>query len=114
MRVPIVKVLPVKRKLKTNEDGTTEKAIIKLFREKGLKVRIKRNALRVDINKAVNEGYPILISMYEGEHWCLIYGYSLEGVFVLDSALNRLLNEMSWKKFLKVWDERWIAVIKAG
>ncbi len=102
----------IKRRLRTNKDGTDEKAIIKLFRVKGLKVRIKRNASRVDIKKAIEKGYPILISTYSGEHWCVIYGYTLDGVFVLDPALNHFFNEWNWKKFLKVWDKRWIAVIK--
>lgn len=107
-----ISVEQIKRKLKTTEYGTTEKALNQLFREKGLKVRIKWNASRVDIKKAVEGGYPILISMYEGEHWSIIYGYSREGVFVLDPPLSHFLHEWNWKKFVKVWDDRWIAVIK--
>lgn len=102
----------IKRKLKTNEDGTNEKALMKLFKKEDLTVLIKSKASRNDINKAINEDFPILISMNEGIHWSIIYGYTRDGVFVLDPALHHLLNELTWKKFLKVWDVRWIAVIK--
>ena len=104
----------IKRKLKTNKDGTDEKALMNLFKREGLTVSIKWNASLNDIKKAVNEGYPILISMYEGDHWCVMYGYSQNGIFVLDPALKHFFNEWNWKKFLKSWDDRWIAVIKDG
>ena len=102
----------IKKKLGTNEYGTGEKAILNLFRKKGLNVKTKWNATRKDIKKAIDNGFPILITMYEGYHWVIIYGYSKTGVFVLDSALDFISNEWEWQEFLDVWDDRWIAVIK--
>ena len=78
----------IKKKLGTDEYGTDEKAILNLFKKKGLVVKTKWNATRKDIKKAVDKGWPILITMYEGYHWVVIYGYSKTGVFVLDSALR--------------------------
>jgi len=51
--------------------------------------------------------------MYQ-DHWSIIYGYTRTGIFVLDSSLGFIFNEWEWKEFLKVWDDRWIAVVKDG
>lgn len=102
----------IKKKLGTDDYGTDEKAILNLLKKKGLAVKTKWNATRKDIKKAVDKGWPMLITMYEGYHWVIIYGYSKTGVFVLDSALDFISNEWEWQEFLDVWDDRWVAVIK--
>jgi len=102
----------IQKKLRTDEYGTDEKAIFRLLKKNGLTVKTKWNAIRRDIKKAVDKGWPILITMYEGYHWAIIYGYSKTGIFVLDPALDFISNEWDWKEFLDVWDDRWIAVIK--
>jgi ABC-type bacteriocin/lantibiotic exporter with double-glycine peptidase domain len=102
----------IKKKLGTDEYGTDEKVILDLFKKKGLVVKTKYNATRKEIKKAINKGWPLLITMYEGYHWVVIYGYSKTGVFVLDSALDFIFNEWDWQEFLDVWDDRWIAFIK--
>jgi ABC-type bacteriocin/lantibiotic exporter with double-glycine peptidase domain len=102
----------IKKKLGTDEYGTDEKAIFNLFRKKGLVVKTKWNATRKDIKKTVDNGFPILVTLYEGYHWVIIYGYSKTGIFVLDSALDFIFNEWDWSEFLDVWDDKWIAVIK--
>jgi len=45
-------------------------------------------------------------------HWSIIYGYTRTSIFILDPSLGYILNEWNWKEFLKVWDDRWIAVVK--
>lgn len=51
--------------------------------------------------------------MYDN-HWSIIYGYTKTGIFVLDPVLNYILNERNLKEFLKVWDDRWIVIVKDG
>ncbi len=98
------------KQLRTDENGTSEKAIFSLFKKKGLSVYEKWNASRKDIKKAVDNGFPILISMHQ-DHWSIIYGYTKTGIFILDPSLGYIFNEWNWKEFLKVWDDRWIAVV---
>ena len=83
----------MKKELGTDGYGTDEKAIYNLFKKKGLIVKTKWNATRKNIKKAIDKGWPLLITMYEGYHWTIIYGYSKTGVFVLDSALDFIFNE---------------------
>ena len=98
------------KQLKTDEKGTSEKSIFDLLKKNGLTVKENWNASRRDIKKAVDNGSPILISMYK-YHWSIIYGYTRTGIFILDSSLGFILNEWNWKEFLKVWDDRWIAIV---
>lgn len=98
------------KQLKTDENGTSEKSIFGLFRKNGLTVKENWKASRRDIKKAVDNGFPILISMYK-LHWSIIYGYTRMGIFILDPSLGYIFNEWNWKEFLKVWDDRWIAIV---
>ena len=38
-----------------------------------------------------------------GDHWAVVYGYSNDGIFVLDSSRSRFLNQWGYGEFIKRW-----------
>ncbi len=99
------------KELGTNKEGTDTEPILKLFIKNGLNVYVNEKAKLTDIYSAIDNNYPILISVDEGEHWVVIYGYSDENIFVLDPSIKSPFCAWSKKKFRECWDN-WIAVIK--
>jgi len=79
----------VKRALRsTFDDGTDEGEIMRVFRERKLKpVSFKRGSLR-KLDKAIDNGYPILIWWNrEWDHYSVVYGYSKHHIWVLDPVI---------------------------
>ena len=59
----------------------------------------------------VEQGYPALISLDEGGHWAVVYGYSRGHIFVSDSSLRTgLCCRMPVTWFQKQWDGWMMAV----
>ncbi len=103
----------IKESLNTTEtDGTATKQILNYLIRNGLDVQINEKNTISSIQESIGNGYPMLITIDEGDHWVLVYGYSDDGIFVLDSSRSRFLNQWGYGEFIKRWDENWIAVIK--
>ena len=96
----------------TETDGTDTKQILNYLVENGFDVQINEKGAISSIQDAIEKGYPILITVDEGDHWVVVYGYSDDGIFVLDSSRSRFLNQWGYGEFIKRWDENWIAIIK--
>ena len=67
---------------------------------------------RLDTSNAPETENAIVQHIDNGDHWVVVYGYSDDGIFVLDSSRNRFLNQWGYGEFIKRWDENWIAVVK--
>jgi ABC-type bacteriocin/lantibiotic exporter with double-glycine peptidase domain len=103
----------IKESLNTTEpDGTDTKKILNYLLKNKLDVQIYEKATISSIQEAISNGFPMLITIDEGDHWVVVYGYSDDGIYVLDSSRNRFLNQWGYGEFIKRWDENWIAVIK--
>jgi ABC-type bacteriocin/lantibiotic exporter with double-glycine peptidase domain len=103
----------IKESLNTTEtDGTDTKLILNYLVKNGLDVQINGKGAISSIQAAIGNGYPVLITVDDGDHWAVVYGYSNDGIFVLDSSRSRFLNQWGYGEFIKRWDENWIAVIK--
>ncbi len=103
----------IKESLNTNEsDGTDTKQILNYLVDNGLDVHINEKGAISSIQAAIGNGYPVLITVDDGDHWAVVYGYSNDGIFVLDSSRSRFLNQWGYGEFIKRWDENWIAVVK--
>ena len=103
----------IKESLGTTEtDGTGTKQILNYLIRNGLDVQIYEKATISSIQDAIENGYPMLITVDDGDHWVVVYGYSDDGIFVLDSSRKRFLNQWGYGEFIKRWDENWIAVVK--
>ena len=103
----------IKESVNTNEsDGTDTKQILDYLVSNGLDVQVNESGAISSIQAAIGKGYPVLITVDDGDHWAVVYGYSNDGIFVLDSSRSRFLNQWGYGEFIKRWDENWIAVVK--
>ncbi|MDZ7762895.1 MAG: cysteine peptidase family C39 domain-containing protein [Melioribacteraceae bacterium] len=94
------------------EDGIDTNPLLNLIRSNGVKVTVNKNADLDDIKEALIERKPVLISIDEGEHWVVVYGFSEDRIFVLDSSLYSSIRcSWTYEEFLDRWDDNWIAVV---
>lgn len=107
----------VERQLGTDEDGTSPSDIKRVFKKYGLKVSTKTNMTIRDLNAAINNGSPVLISICDDEHYAVVYGYSRTHVFVMNSSLDAsddgvgsIKVAVPRKEFLGYWDKWGIVV----
>ena len=96
----------------SKRNGTDTGPILNYLRANGLRVAINKQSKLTDIHSAIDNLNPILISVDEGEHWVVIYGYKSDGLFILDPSRKAIQNFWDMKKFKMRWDDNWIAVIK--
>ena len=96
----------------SKRDGTDTEPILNYLKFNGLKVSVNINSRLSSIHSAINSLNPVLISVDDGEHWVVIYGYNQEGIFILDPSQREVKNFWGMEKFIRRWDENWIAVIK--
>lgn len=101
----------IMKRLETTVDGTDTPQIVRLFIDEGFKVHINTNATIEDIYDAVKKGQPAIITINEWEHWIVVYGFSSNRVFVIDSNHKRLFSSIKYGKFKQIWDDNWIALI---
>ena len=97
--------------LETDQDGTDTPEILRYLVSAGFKVSVNTNADLYDIRNAIINGYPVIITINEWEHWVTIYGISKSRVFMLDSNFKKLLSSVSVRKFEELWDDNWIAIV---
>lgn len=94
------------------EDGIDSNPLLNLIRSNGVKVTVNKNADLDDIKEALIECNPVLISVDEGEHWVVVYGFSEDRIFVLDSSLYSSIRcSWTYEEFMDRWDDNWIAVV---
>ena len=73
---------------------------------------MKRSARLRDIKKAIDSGCPALVTMYEGAHWAVVYGYSESHVYVVDSwVLSHVWCRVAKEKFREQLD-KWMMFVK--
>lgn len=98
----------------TKKDGTDTEPILNLFKENNLNVEVNEKARLNDIYESVDEGKPMLISVYDGEHWIVVYGYSNDFIYVLDPSINQYSCRLTKQEFNERWDENWIAMVSSN
>jgi ABC-type bacteriocin/lantibiotic exporter with double-glycine peptidase domain len=106
----------VERLLKTDEDGTSVSDIKRVLNRYGLVCRTLRKPGLRDLKAAIDDDCPVLVSLYDGSHYAVIYGYSSSHIFVSNPSLNVLTGYGSIRcaipnaEFRKVWD-KWAVVL---
>lgn len=96
----------------SKRDGTDTEPILNFLKLNGLKASVNTNSGLSDIHSAIKSLNPVLISVDDGEHWVVIYGYNKEGFFILDPSRKKIKNFWDMNKFIKRWDDNWTVVIK--
>ena len=106
----------VEEQLHTDEDGTSVSDIKRVFRRYHLNCRILRKPGLRDLKAAIDNECPILISLNDGEHYSVVYGYSSSHIFVSNPSLNVLTGYGSIRsailnaEFRREWDRCGIVV----
>ncbi len=101
----------VEKLLGTDKDGTSETAIYKLFRKRGLKVSLRKTATFSTIKDSIsNYEAPFLTTIYNYEHYIVVYGFSDSYIYVLDPLIKHPFVRWNKKKFKDRWDS-WGAII---
>ena len=105
-------IAAVTRALGTNEDGTSTKALLALFRKRGLKPMINANATLDVLRGAIDDEAPALVSLDDEAHWGEVYGYSSGKVFVADPSIRKSVRVgLSVEAFRARWD-RWAMIVR--
>ena len=101
----------IEKELHTDEDGTSVSDIKRVLKRYELAFRTLRKPGLRDLKAAINNDCPVLISLYGGSHYSVIYGYSSSHIFVSNPSLNILTGYGSIRcaipksKFMKIWDK---------
>ncbi|KAB2967366.1 cysteine peptidase family C39 domain-containing protein [Zoogloea sp.] len=105
------------RHLGTDSDGTDVADIKATFKKYGLKTKTYARMTVKDLTRAIKSDCPVLISICDGEHYCVVYGYSRTHVFVMNSSLDASKDGVGAKtvavprrEFGGYWD-RWGIVV---
>jgi ABC-type bacteriocin/lantibiotic exporter with double-glycine peptidase domain len=95
----------VHKELGTNEDGTSEDALKRLFRKRGLSVYEFKNPTLAKLENAIDRRSPILIhvSTRKIDHWAVVYGYDKGHIWVADPSLKRPLCRQTRASFRSRW-----------
>jgi ABC-type bacteriocin/lantibiotic exporter with double-glycine peptidase domain len=96
----------VEKQLHTDKDGTNVSDINRVFRQYNLKCRRLR-----DLKSSINNGHPVLVTLYDSEHYAVVVGYSCSHIFVMNSSLDFTENGVGSigcaihkDRFKKIWD----------
>ncbi|HTY11737.1 MAG TPA: cysteine peptidase family C39 domain-containing protein [Bacteroidota bacterium] len=94
--------LSVELELRTAYEGTSISDIKRVLKRHGLKYRKIR-----DLRRAIDDGHPALLSLYEHWHYPVCYGQSDSHYFVMKPSLGdmgSLSRAVRKKKLKRVWD----------
>ena len=97
----------IEKALNTDEDGTSVSDIKRVVKRYGLTCRTLR-----DLKAAIDHEHPVLISMYDGKHYGVIYGYSKNHVFIMNPSLDftrdgvgSIKCAIRKQEFNRIWDK---------
>jgi len=110
----------LKRLLRTDEDGTSPSDIKRVLKGYGLECQTLQKPTLRDLKAAINEGCPMLISTWEGEHWSVFYGYEASHAFISNPSLDASSDgvgaircAVTKREFKKMWDRYGLVVSRA-
>jgi ABC-type bacteriocin/lantibiotic exporter with double-glycine peptidase domain len=80
----------VEQCLRTTADGTSSSDIKRVLREHALKTVVHIRMNLQGLKSAIDAGSPVLVSLYHGEHYSVVYGYSPGYIFVMNPSLGKM------------------------
>lgn len=99
--------------LQTDADGTAVTDIKQVLRKHSLKVRELHDARLSDVGRSIRNGSPMLLSLFDGEHYSVVFGVSSSRIYVMNPSLGWM---GSWRcairidRFRRKWD-RWALIV---
>jgi ABC-type bacteriocin/lantibiotic exporter with double-glycine peptidase domain len=110
-------IASVEEVLETDEDGTSVSDIKRVVKRYGLTCKILRKPGIRDLEAAIDDECPVLITLYDDEHYSVVYGYSRTHIFVMNPSLDftedgvgSISCAIPKDQFRKTWD-RWALVV---
>jgi ABC-type bacteriocin/lantibiotic exporter with double-glycine peptidase domain len=107
----------VEKQLHTDEDGTSVSDIKRVFRRYHLNCRTLRKPGLRDLKASIDDDCPVLVSLYDSEHYAVVYGYSSSHMFVMNSSVDIIDDgvgslgcAMRKEQFRNSWD-RWAIIV---
>ena len=101
----------VERELNTDYEGTAISDMKRVFKRFRLDCRSLRKPGLNDLKCPITEGCPVLISTWDHEHYCVVFGYSRDHIFVANPSLDispegvgALWCAVPKRRFLRMWD----------
>ena len=99
----------VEDELGTTYAGTPRTAIKRVLRKHGFRIRVNTDMSLRDLKSAIHAGSPVIVRLYDGWHYSVVYGYSDRHVFVMNPSLGEMgsvccavrLNE--WQRMFDGW-----------
>ena len=105
-------VTAVVQALGTDRDGTSVRQLLDLFRRRRLRPVIMPEATPADLRRGIDEGAPAVVSLDDGGHWGVVYGYAPDTIYLADPSLRRAFRVAgSTESFCRRWD-RWAMVVR--
>jgi predicted double-glycine peptidase len=97
------------RRLGTDDEGTTDAALRRLFRRYGFRGRPVTEGARSDLDRAIDDGSPVIVSVdRRSPHCAIVYGIGPGRVYIADPSvkrsvsgnpeLDRLSPPMGWRR----------------
>jgi len=107
----------VEKELHTDSDGTSVSDIKRVLKRHGLKYRtLKKPGLR-DLKASIDDDCPVLVSLYDSEHYAVVYGYSSTHIWLMNSSVDftedgvgSLMCAMRKDRFKRMWD-KWAIIV---
>ena len=105
----------IEEQLHTDTDGTAVSDIKRVCRRYHLNCRTLRKPGLRDLRTAIDDDCPVLVSLYDSEHYAVVYGYSPSHMFVSNPSLNNLgygsiRCAITNSEFRKAWD-KWAVIV---
>jgi ABC-type bacteriocin/lantibiotic exporter with double-glycine peptidase domain len=112
-----VKVKELWKEAKLNENGTTKKNLVKLFRKYDFIVKIRRYRDIERIKRALLKSRPVIVNFIEPSneegHFAVVVGFDKKNI-LLNDPWNGPYFKIEKKEFLERWKKRncWMIIVK--
>ncbi len=80
-------VKSVENDLRTDFSGTDVSDIIRVFQKHHLKASERKHCRLYDLRNAIDDGNPVLVSVDDGSHYSVVFGYSKSCFYVMNPAI---------------------------
>ncbi len=99
----------VEAELGTTYAGTPRTTIKRVLRKHGFRIRVNTDMSLRDLKAAVAAGCPVIVRLYDGWHYSVVYGYSDKHVFVMNPSLGEMgsvgcaIRFAEWRSMFDRW-----------
>ena len=99
----------VERQLGTTTDGTSPSDIKRVLRNHGLEVKVNTKMGIRDLKAAIQNDSPVIVSLYDGWHYSVVYGISDTHIFVMNPSLGEMgsikvaVSKSEWRAMFDRW-----------